>query len=128
MDLFEFEIEQPEPQLYSCSMASTESLPELNEAQTPLLYESRISSRNNSVAINDDLLFDECFIDQLDISQDVLPSVPKKMNGTPTTTYKTSPSIFTSLEQSSAIDETITKGTMTLKNNYKKWLLSTSTS
>jgi hypothetical protein len=120
MDLFDFEIEPAEMDLYSTSLDSTQSF-ELHEAQTPLLYESKISSRNNSIAT-----VEECFIDQLDISQEVrsLPepvsSMKRKFN------YNTT--IICSLEQDHTIDETIVKGSTTLKNNYKKWLLSTSSS
>lgn len=122
MDLFEFEIEQPEFDLYSSSLESQESIPEPQEAQTPLLYESRISSRNNSIAFHNDE--DDCFIDQLDLSQDVIPAFELATKKT-SLQYTTSP-IIKSLEQNDVIEETIVKGSNALKMNYKKWLLSTS--
>jgi hypothetical protein len=119
MDLFDFEIEPAEMDLYSTSLDSTQSF-ELQEAQTPLLYESKISSRNNSIAT-----VEECFIDQLDISQDVR-SLPEPVSSKNHFNYNTT--IICSLEEDHTIDETIVKGSTTLKNNYKKWLLSTSSS
>lgn len=121
MDLFDFEIEQPELEFYSTSLDSTHSLPEPHEAHTPLLYESKISSRNNSVVVQEDL------IDKLDITHEVL--LPLTALPTITTqkldqqfNYST---VLGSLEENS-INQTIVKGTNALKINYQKWLLSTS--
>ncbi|CDR40136.1 CYFA0S04e04346g1_1 [Cyberlindnera fabianii] len=126
MDVFSIDIEteqQPDMALYSCSLDSTtSSLPDLIEAQTPLLYESKIgsTSRQNSLMVPS---IDEHLIDTLDLNMEQ-SSWPIKMDHQHTFMLKQPTSVLGELTQSEEIQKTIEMGTKSLKNNYKLWLSS----
>lgn len=122
-DLFDLELDSqfPSPQeeleLYSCSLDSTESLPDLQEVSTPLLYESRIPSRNNSINNED--------VDQFHLDLANANYVPKTIPELDD--YKPKTTIIKTLNEQDAsttdITDIIKKGSISIQNNYKRWLL-----
>ncbi len=126
---FDFELDssnfnpQQELQLYSCSLDSTtDSLPDLQEISTPLLYESKIpSSRNNSIISNNNEDVDQFHLDLT--SSNYIPKTIPELNQFDQSKPKT---IMSSLQDSNEVQDIIKKGSITIQNNYKRWL-STST-
>ncbi|CCH44880.1 hypothetical protein BN7_4449 [Wickerhamomyces ciferrii] len=124
-DLFELELEyqqtpQEELELYSCSLdSSSSSIFELEEVSTPLLYESKIPSRQNSLIPEDSI---DQF--QLDISSSnyIPKTIPElQQQDSKSTIPKT---IISSLEsqESNDLSDIIKKGSISIQNNYKRWL------
>lgn len=127
-DLFDLELDsqftspQEELELYSCSLdSSTESLPDLQEVSTPLLYESRIPSRNNSIN-NEDV--DQFHLDL--VANAYIPkTIPELDDYKPKTTIIKSINEQQQQQDSSAaeLSDIIKKGSISIQNNYKRWLL-----
>lgn len=127
---FDFELEsttsfsspQEELELYSCSFDSTtDSLPDLQEISTPLLYESKIPSRNNSIISNNE------DVDQFHLDLSSPEYIPKTIPELSTPTESSKPrTIISSLQDPNELQDIIKKGSISIQNNYKRWL-STST-